>query len=241
MRLPVTLVAGGALALALSSCAGGYRPIFPAQVRTYQNHGTDGNAVEFGYQYSALQLKGGNRKYIKKERKRGYQTIAVRVKNNTAAELNFSRDLELYFGDRPAIPVPSLQAANDLKQGVVIYLLYGLLNFSVGGTYNPTTGQTTGATFIPTGPFIAAGNMIGAGTANTNLRKEFVTNDLTNKVIRPGETVYGIISLREMNIAPLRLVLRNPAAAVPAPAAQPAAPAPVPTPATAPAPTNGGQ
>jgi hypothetical protein len=107
MRLPVTLIAGSALALALSGCAGGYRAIQPAQIRTYQNHGTDGSAVEFGYQYSALQLKGGNHKYIKKERKRGYQTIAVRIKNNTAAELNFSRDLELYFGERPPCRPPT--------------------------------------------------------------------------------------------------------------------------------------
>jgi hypothetical protein len=114
---------------------------------------------------------------------------------------------------------------------VAIYLLYLLLNFQIGGTstYNPNTGQTTttGGTFLPTGPFIAGGNMLGASAANKNLRMEFAKYDLTNKVIRPGETVYGIVALREMNVAPLKLTLRNSAAAVPAtpvaPATSPAA------------------
>ncbi|WP_133257072.1 hypothetical protein [Hymenobacter edaphi] len=234
MRLTATHLAAGTLALALSSCAGSYHQIRPANFTRYQSMGPAGTPVEFSYQFSALQMAGGNRKYIKKERKRGYQTVVVRVKNNTAADLNFSRDLELFFGDRPTMPVPAIQAANDLKQGVAIYVLYFLGIGQIGGTTDPYTGQTTGGTLFPWGPLVGAGNMIGAASANSNMRKEFVTNEMTNKVIRPGETVYGIISLREMNVAPLRLQLRAAAAAAPAPTAAPAAPAPA-APATAPA------
>ncbi|MCR5887120.1 hypothetical protein LRS06_04875 [Hymenobacter sp. J193] len=83
--------------------------------------------------------------------------------------------------------------------------------------------------FLPTGPFIAAGNMIGAGTANKNMRNELARYDMTNKVIRPGETVYGLLPLRETNVAPLKLTLRNSATTIApatAPAATPATPAP---------------
>ncbi|WP_324671693.1 hypothetical protein [Hymenobacter sp. GOD-10R] len=213
----VRFMAGTTLLLA-TGCAGSYHTIQPDRISTYQSNSRTNEPLEFSYQYSALQLHGGNKKYGKKERKRGYQVVAVRLKNNTSTDLDFSRDLELSFGDRPIMPVPAVQAAHDLKQGVAIYLLYILLNFNVGGTTttNPYTGQTTtsGATFLPTGPFIAAGNMIGAGTANANLRKEFVRYDMANKTIHPGEIVYGIISLRETNVAPLHLTLRQNSATV---------------------------
>ena len=84
--------------------------------------------------------------------------------------------------------------------------------------------------------------MVGAGMANANLRKEFMQYDIANKVIRPGETVFGIISLRETNVAPLNLSLRNQAATT-SPPAQPAATpvAPQPSPANSPIPTGSGR
>ena len=71
--------------------------------------------------------------------------------------------------------------------------------------------------------------MLGASLANGNMRKEFEAFDLTNRTIKPGETVYGIISLRETAVAPMRLLLRGntPPPAVPA-AALPAAPTSLP-------------
>ncbi|GGG36500.1 hypothetical protein GCM10011378_11100 [Hymenobacter glacieicola] len=159
--------------------------------------------------------------------------VAVQIKNNTGADLNFSRDLELTFSDRPIMPVPSVQAANDLKQGVAIYLLYVLGIGQIGGTRDPYTGQTTGGTLFPWGPFVAAGNIIGASSANKNMRNEFTKYDLTNKVIHPGETVYGIVALRETGVAPLKLTLRNGAAVTPVPTQ-----APTSAPAASPAPTS---
>ncbi|UOQ82793.1 hypothetical protein [Hymenobacter sp. 5414T-23] len=201
--------------------------------------------VEFSYQYSALLTNGPNKKYVKKERKKGYQVVAVRLKNNTSTDLNFSRDLELTFADRPVVPVSSLQAADDLKQGVAIYLLYVFGIGRIGGSVDPYTGQTTGGTILPWGPVAAAGNMLGASAANKNLKMEFARYDLTNKVLHPGETVYGIMSLRESNVAPLRLTLRNQAAmtapaAPPTPATLPQV-APATPPATSPAPAGSGR
>ncbi|MDU0371249.1 hypothetical protein ACFPAF_12650 [Hymenobacter endophyticus] len=228
------LAAAAAVAATISSCAGSYHAIRPDRLGNYQAATQAGAPVEFEYRYSALLANGANKKYVKKERKQGYQVVAVKVKNNTSTDLNFSRDLELTFSDRPIMPVPSVQAANDMKQGVAIYLLYVLGIGQVGGTRDPYTGQTTGGTILPWGPFAAAGNMIGASSANKNMRNEFAKFDLTNKVIRPGETVYGIVPLREANVAPLKLMLRTSAASVPV--TVPATP-----PAATPAPSNGGQ
>lgn len=223
------LAAVSSAAVLLSGCAGSYHAIQPERITSYQPASQVGAPVDFSYRYSALLTNGANKKYVKKERKRGYQIVAVQLKNNTGADLNFSRDLDLTFGDRPIQPVSSLQASEDLKQGVAIYLLYVLLNVRVGGTQNPYTGQVTGGTFLPTGPFIAGGNMLGASAANKNMRNEFARYDLTNKVLRPGETIFGIVALRESNVAPLKLTLRSSAAVVPATTPAPAIP------------TNGGQ
>ncbi|GAA3956279.1 hypothetical protein [Hymenobacter algoricola] len=223
MRNTITCLLAAATLLT-TGCAGSYTPIRANRINTFSSVSAPNSPVEFSYQYSALMINGRNKKYNKKERKRGYQTVAVRIKNNTANDLNFSRDLELYFGDRPVMPVPAIQAANDLKQGVWIYLLYTPLAGTLGGSTDPRTGIVTGGTIFPWGLGVAAGNILGASQANKNLRMEFVTSEMVNKTIRPGETLSGIISLREMNVAPLHLVLRNSTAlqAAPTPATPPA-------------------
>ena len=223
----------GLLALA-TSCAGSYTPIRPDRIATYQASTTNA-PVEFGYQFDALRLNGRNKKYLKHEAKKGYHVAAVRVTNRSGRELNFSRDLVLQYGDRPVTPVANAAAAQDLKQGVAIYLLYLLLNITITSSTS-TNGYATSAntTFLPTGPLIAGGNMLGASLANGNMRKEFETFDLTNRTIKPGETVYGILSLRETAVAPMRLELRPGAASTYVPAVAPAAPVVLPTPMPAP-------
>ena len=219
-RLPLLSSAG--LLTLLSSCAGSYTTIQPARIATYQSAPSAG-PIDFAYQFDALRLAGGNKKYLKKETKKNYRVTAVRLTNNGTQEINFSRDLTMYLGDRPVSPVPTPIAVRDLRQGVPIYLLYVLLNPTITTSQN---GQPENSTFLPIGPFIAGGNMIAAGSANSNLRREFTGFDLTNRTIRPGETVYGIVSLHELAVAPLRVELRSGAptqsAAYPSPVAAPA-------------------
>jgi len=220
-----SLLAG--VLLTATSCAGSYTALRPDRV-PYQMAVATTGPVEFTYQYDALIQHGHrNKKYVKKETKYGYQIVDVRITNHTSQELNFSRDLTLFYGDRPISPVPAMQAAHDLRQGVLIYLLYIPANVTIGGTIDPITGQTRGGSFLPTGPIIAAGNIVGASSANSNLRREFEQYDLTNRVIKPGETVYGIVSLRETNVAPLRLEMRAPIATQTVPPAS-ALPTPIP-------------
>jgi len=219
-----SLLVGGTLLG--SSCAGSYTAIRPERVATFQSSPVAA-PLQFGYQYDALRLRGHNKKYVKKEQKRGYHVVAVQVKNNTGADVDFSRDAVLYFGDRPIAPVSPMLAAQDMKQGVFIYLLYVLLNptFYSSSSTNGYTTSSNGTT-IYMGPVIAGGNMAGAALANKNFRTELEQYDLTNRVIHPGETVYGLLSLRETTVAPLRLELRT-VATTPQPTA-PAAPASTP-------------
>lgn len=192
-----------------SSCAGSYTAIRPDRMAITQSSPV-GAPLQFGYQYDALKLHGHNKKYVKKEQKKGYHVVAVQVRNNTAADVNFSRDATLYYGDRPVVPVAAGLAAHDMKQGVAIYLLYVLLNptFTNNTSTNGYTTSSDGTTFY-IGPFIAGGNMLGAALANKNFRSELEQYDLTDRIIHPGETVNGILCLRESNVAPLRLELRT--------------------------------
>ena len=226
----------GAAALAFTTgCAGSYSLIRPNNIKTYTPSGSSG-PVEMAYQFDALRQNGRNKKYVKKEAKLGYHVVAVRVTNNWDRDVNFSRDLNLIYGDRPIAPVSAAVSARDLRQGVPIYLLYLLANVTVGSTVDARTKETTGGTFLPTGPLIAGGNMLVAGGANSNLRKEFAAYDLTDRTLKPGETAYGILSLRESSVAPMRVEFRGPASpASPPPAAPAAALPPAPPAATPPA------
>ncbi|WP_201978512.1 hypothetical protein [Hymenobacter rubidus] len=239
-----SLVASALLALS-TGCAGSYNAIRPDRINTYIPSHSSG-PVELGYQFDVLRLRG-NKKYVKKENKRGYHVAAVKVTNNWDRDVNFSRDLTLLYGDRSIIPMAPDVAAKSLRQGIAIYLLYLLLNGNYGGTYNSSTGQTTGGTYLPLGFFLTGGNMLGAGLANGNLRKEFERYDLTNRTLHPGETVYGIMSFHESSMAPIRLEMRGipPTVAAPvttppvaAPAAEPTPSTPSPAPAASPAPAT---
>lgn len=228
----------GLLALATgltTGCAGSYTRIQPQRIATYISSPSSG-PVAMAYQYDVLRLNGGNKKYLKKETKRGYRVAAVRVTNNWDRDVNFSNDLTLLLGDRPITPIPGVIAARDMRQGVAIYLLYLLVNPTIGAKTDPMTGKISGGTTLPLGPFIAGGNMLAAGSANGNMRKEFAAYDLTNRTLKPGETVYGIVSLRELSVAPLRVELRSGTYPAPPAAALPAAPpAAAPAPGTTPA------
>ena len=224
MNHPFTKFCTAGLLALTTGCAGSYTAIQPNKIATYISS-PSASPIEMAYQFDALRQRGGNKKYIKKEAKHGYHVAAVRVTNKSDREINFSRDVDFLYGERPVTPTPSAMAAHDLRQGVAIYLLYLLLNPRIGVTTDPRTGATSGGTTVPLGLFIAGGNMLGASGANGNLRNEFSAYDLTNRTIKPGETIYGIVSMRETSVAPIRAELRStsmPAASLPMPVAAPA-------------------
>ena len=115
--------------LLTTGCAGSYTAIQPDRIGTYTSSPTT-SPIDMAYQFDVLRLRGGNKKYVKKEMKKGYRIAAVRLTNTSSQDINFSRDLTLLIGDRPITPAPTIAATQDLKQGAAIYLLYLLLAFS---------------------------------------------------------------------------------------------------------------
>ena len=49
------------------------------------------------------------------------------------------------------------------------------------------------------GPGLAGGNIIAASSANKNFQNDLLENDIIGKVIKKGETVYGIIGIQSNN------------------------------------------
>jgi hypothetical protein len=191
------------LILTASGCASVYKPIDPPRMEYITEKST--SDIDFWYRYEALAYRGNN-KYVKREKKYGYNVIAVKVVNKTNQPINFARDLELSTARGPIYPAENETTAKTIKQGVAIYLLYGLLTYSESKC---TNGDCETTTIIPFGLGIAAGNMIVASTANTSIKKEFNDYSLYTKTIAPGETAYGIVCLRDIGYQPLSLKLKK--------------------------------
>jgi hypothetical protein len=115
----------------------------------------------------------------------------------------------MYAGLREAVVVDPVVAYKELKQTVPTYLLYLLmtpLRFYVMKDGVTTTNYPIG---LLLGPGLSIGNMVEASSANTRLRNDLLRYNLFNKTIRPGETVTGIITLRQSDFDPLSIKLNK--------------------------------
>ena len=194
-------------AIILSGCAASYTPIRPEARKYTDSYHSPDSSITYAYKYDVLSIMG-NKRYSKKEQKAGFSVLAVRIQNNTDSAIKFS-SLKVFHGNKEVIPLNNLAAANKVKQGVIPYVLYSLLVLYVNqGTRIENGRIEQDYMTIPIGIPIAVGNMVGAGAANTNLRKEFLKYDISSKSINPNETVYGIMVLQGLDHQPLRFESR---------------------------------
>lgn len=189
----------------LFSCASSYKPIQPDTVN-YSGTSTEGG-VTLGYRYDVLREKG-NKKYAKREPLKGIRVIALKVTNGTNTPLTIGQNCSLMSPVGPVSMVDPSVVHSQLKQGVPIYLLY-LLMTPVNLTVTKSTSTSIETSRTPIGlilgPALTIGNMAAAGGANQNFLKELQKYNLANKTINPGETVYGLIGIRDIGVNPIRL------------------------------------
>jgi len=194
----------------LTSCATAYKSINPSQVN-YTTRLNENN-IDFYYQYGILGLRG-NKKFSKKEDKKGFKVISVKITNNTDKTLIVGENLDFYSSDRKLVLLDPVFAHQHLKQGVAIYLLYLPLTFLQFYTYDTKNyngySQKKIASSTPIGlligPPIVIGNMLVAGTANKRFKEELITYNLNGKKIVSGQTAYGLIIINDFNYGPLNL------------------------------------
>lgn len=132
--------------------------------------------------------------------------------NNTDSAINVSKDLSFYSGNHQVIPMEPALIKNILKQIVPVYIPYLLLTF-VNLTVTKITPSNTTTNVYPIGlvlgPVITIGNMAVAGSGNSNMLMELNEYNILNKDIKKGETIYGIIGIRDIGYSPISVRLKE--------------------------------
>ncbi|MEP1140052.1 MAG: hypothetical protein ABJH44_07465, partial [Balneola sp.] len=134
----------------------------------------------------------------------------IKITNNTGRDLTFAKDLQLKSGVRVFQPLDPETTSSSIKQSPASYLLFLLLTPLKLYVGNGETGEVSETPIgYVLGPGLAALNAAKASSANNKFENELSENDLTNRVILNGETVYGLVSLSDYNYSNLTLELKN--------------------------------
>jgi len=211
MKNSVTIILTFTFVIFLSGCAATYKPISPLTLNYNSQELQDG--IEFSYKYDVLREKG-NKKYARKEDKKGVKLIAVKLTNNTDAVINVGKDVAFYTGQNQLFPMEPLEIKESIKQIVPAYLPYLLFTFTnlsitKGNTNNNDVTTNTYPIGLVLGPALTIRNIAVAGSANKNMLNELNTYSILSRDIQKGETVYGIIGVRDIGFSPIYVKMIN--------------------------------
>lgn len=172
----------------LSSCAASYKPISPTFLSYPSVQVTEG--LTYSYRFNVLS-DAGNKKYAKKEQRKGIKVIAVKLVNDTGRRIVFKRDIDIYMGDQVILPMEASQVRQIIKQPAALFLLWSpLILFTTD-----CNGFSCDRTVIPIGAAIGVTNTIIASSANGKLDTEMLTYDILNREIANGDTAFGLIAI----------------------------------------------
>jgi len=160
------------------------------------------NNVKLEYKYDLLE-----KKYAKKELKKGVKLVAIKITNNSEKDIIFGRDAKLTYENGTEIFVmENDKVFQTLKQSTASYLWYLLLtplNLYTTGSNGEQTSSTPIGLVI--GPGLTGGNMIAAGTANKKFKTEMLAYNINGTLIKKGETKYGLIGIKSNSFDSLQL------------------------------------
>jgi hypothetical protein len=188
----------------LTNCASGYKMIEPKSINYVSTNETD--KVKLEYKYDLL-----DKKYAKKELKKGVKIVAVKITNNSDRDLMFGKDATLTYANGAEIYLmENKKAFKTIKQSPTSYLWYLLLTpvtFNTTGTNSNGFQENTSSTPVGLilGPGLAGGNMIAAATANKKFETEMLEYNINGTVIKKGETKYGLIGIKADSFDSLKL------------------------------------
>lgn len=188
-------------------CASTYKPIQPDMLQ-YGGE-TTLDSITFKYKYNVLGEKG-NKKYSKKEKKKGFNLVAIQVINNSSSSLNLNQQVDLLCEGNNITPLQLSIAGRKLRQRAETYLLYSLLVISyttgrlVGNSAGGISVQTT-TNYYPVGLPIGLVNFFVALYANKKFRNELQTYDIWDKTIAPHQTLNGLVLMERQNLETLNI------------------------------------
>ena len=188
--------------LQMGSCAKKYYPLTPQNLGYPAGNKTSG--IEVGYLYNLLSLKG-NKKYAKKEQRKDLRLVAVKVTNHFDQSISIRRDVQFMANGNPIELVEPQISYNSLKQRAVLYVLYAFIFFRVP---NYNSNGTQSSFIVPIGlPFAAYNLAVGLG-ANKKFLMDLEMFNLNSKIIMPGESAIGLISINNVGYPTLTARLR---------------------------------
>ena len=198
--IKITLVFIGIFTL--TNCASSYEMIQPKSINYISTNET--NNVKLEYKYDLL-----DKKYAKKEVKKGVKLVAIKITNNSDKDLMFGGDVKLTYENGTEIFVMENEKVfKSLKQSPATYLFYLLLTplqFNVTKTNGNSIETNSTPIGLIIGPGIAGGNMIAAGSANKKFKTEMLEYNINGTLIKKGETQYGLIGIKSDSYDSLKL------------------------------------
>jgi len=184
----------------LSSCAAKYRKINPPVVTYPVNNINEG--INFSYRYNVLEERG-NKKLASKEIKQSVKILAVKIINSTDSTIVLGRNFEIFSGTDKLKLMEPLTISKAVKQNVPTYLFYLLGSFSTLKIQRGLS-ETTLPIGLVIGPGLTLINTSTASKSNRDMLEELETYNLLYKDIKKGETVYGLIGVRDIDFVPLQ-------------------------------------
>ncbi len=183
----------------LSSCASSYVSVEPESL--YYNSNDNNNGVSLQYRYNLM-----NKRYSKKERKKGIKIVAVKITNNTDQKIVFGRDFSLAYANGFNVHVMDQNVVyRSMRQNSASYLWYLLLTPLKFYKKSDDGSISTTSVGYGLGPGLAGINMIRANSANEKLKKELYDFDLIGTTIKSGETKVGLIGIQSDNFDSIKI------------------------------------
>lgn len=180
-----------------SSCASRYNPVHP-ELLQYRG-GVTVDSVDFKYRYDVMS-ENENKKYAKKELRKGYRLLAIEVTNNSSKPVTMKQDYELYHDNYLTPALPLTVAKKKLRQNAELMLLYSPVVLFTTKTEVRQVGNNLvfvqKRTNYPIGAAIGLGNFLVALNANSKFKKELRHNDLWMQTIQPHQKRQGFLFIK---------------------------------------------
>jgi hypothetical protein len=197
--------------LIISSCARPYRKLYMSAIPFKENR--EENKISYSVR-QGLMYNTRNIFYARKEQKKDVSLMAFKIINKSELPININ-DLQFSCGATVTIlPILKEDYYNAVKQKAALYWLYsaGFIVYPKPAVYknasdeqinkpdNPKKFIKNGKQFIPIpfGVVMAAANYGLAYRANKKLKTDLENLDLTNKIIQPGDSIFGILPFKSV-------------------------------------------
>jgi hypothetical protein len=190
----------------MAGCAASYKPMFPASFN-YSIKSNLSDSLDFGYKYDVLR-QTENKKLAKKEVKKNFKLVAVKITNNTGRKLNIQKDVSFYLGSNEVTPLSPESSKSVLKQNVAGYIPYAILTITKLIITKDFETKVYPIGYI-LGPLLTGANMGIANSANKNLLKNLNENNIYIQDLEPGKTGFGLIGVLDNNYSEISVKLKK--------------------------------